>query len=67
MTPEDYEEMTANLVGFDEDGEKTIDFAAFDQLIRKELRAFAQRNLGLSPSPFATVKKNPALTASIPI
>jgi hypothetical protein len=46
MTFADYEEMTADLVGFDEDGEKSIDFVAFDQLIRKELRAFAQRNLG---------------------
>ena len=47
VTIEDFEDMTKDITDF-EDGEKVVDLAAFDALMRKELRAYAQRALANS-------------------
>ena len=44
---------------FDDDGEKMVDLAAFDTLMRKELRSFAQRSLA------QCIRKTPDVHAQI--
>jgi len=59
VTIEDFEDMTKDIQLFDDDGEKMVDLAAFDTLMRKELRSFAQRSLA------QCIRKTPDVDAQI--